>query len=65
MGEEEKLRKELKELESEHKELGAKIESLMGNTNDQLMLQRLKKRKLWLKDKIAQLYAMIYDDIIA
>jgi hypothetical protein len=64
MGEEEKLREELHALEDEHKEMDAKILALSSGS-DQLMVQRLKKRKLWLKDRIAMLNATIYDDIIA
>lgn len=65
MGEEEKAREELKLLEAEHKELDAKINELLATGKDQLMVQRHKKRKLWLKDRIAVLNAFIYDDIIA
>lgn len=65
MGEEEKAIEELKGLEKEHKELDAKINELLGSGSDQLMIQRHKKRKLWLKDRIAVLNAFIYDDIIA
>lgn len=65
MGEEEQAREELKELESEHKELDARINEISSSGTDQLLVQRLKKRKLWLKDRIAVLNAIIYDDIIA
>ncbi len=65
MGEEEKAIEELKGLEKEHKELDAKINELLSSGSDQLMIQRHKKRKLWLKDRIAVLNAFIYDDIIA
>ncbi len=65
MGEEEKARDELRVLEAEHKELDAKINSIITSGTDQLLIQRLKKRKLWLKDRIAALNSFIYDDIIA
>ncbi|MES2214812.1 MAG: DUF465 domain-containing protein [Pseudomonadota bacterium] len=32
---------------------------------DQLLTQRLKKRKLFLKDKIREIQSMLYPDIIA
>lgn len=67
MGEEEKARQELTELKAEHQKLDSKITALMAEngTFDQLLLQRLKKRKLWLKDRIATLQEFLCDDIIA
>lgn len=66
MGEEEKARKELKELKLEHKQLDNKIQRLTEEAEfDQLLVQRLKKRKLWVKDRILVLEEMLYDDIIA
>ena len=66
MGEAEKAEKELQELKQEHKELDEKIEeiTLEGNYN-QLEVQRLKKRKLQLKDRITTLQEFLCDDIIA
>jgi hypothetical protein len=34
-------------------------------TADQLMIQRLKKKKLWLRDMIARIEDRLYPDIIA
>lgn len=53
-------------LESEHRDLDDVIERLSGDKPfDQLQLQRLKKRKLVLKDEIALLRSQILPDIIA
>lgn len=66
MGEEEKLQKELDILVKEHKELDVTIRDLLDSkTQDQLRVQRLKKRKLWLKDRITQLREYLTPDIIA
>jgi hypothetical protein len=62
----ENMLSELKEYEHEHNKLNillADNEQLIAF--DQLTLQRLKKRKLWLKDKIIQLKSQLYPDIIA
>ena len=53
-------------MESEHSDLDAVIERLGEDLPfDQLKLQRLKKRKLVLKDEIAKLRSRILPDIIA
>ena len=53
-------------MESEHSDLDAVIERLGEDLPfDQLKLQRLKKRKLILKDEIANLRSRILPDIIA
>lgn len=53
-------------LESEHHDLDAVIERLAEDLPfDQLKLQRLKKRKLVLKDEITRLHSRILPDIIA
>ncbi len=53
-------------LEQEHRDLDASIVALMQQNNiDQLQVQRLKKRKLNLKDQITQLNDLIIPDIIA
>lgn len=66
MGEDEKLQKELDALVKEHQELDVNIKALVDEKiSDQLRIQRLKKRKLWLKDRIAQLQEYLYPDIIA
>ena len=53
-------------MESEHRDLDSVIERL-GEVLpfDQLKLQRLKKRKLFLKDEMAKLRSRILPDIIA
>lgn len=60
------IRKKLEELLSEHRDLDNVIDSMVKNqVFDQLQLQRLKKRKLGLKDEIIKLKALIVPDIIA
>ena len=57
---------QLHQLESEHRDLDDVIERLGEDKPfDQLKLQRLKKRKLALKDEIAKLRSRILPDIIA
>ena len=53
-------------MESEHRDLDLAIKQL-GEVLpfDQLKLQRLKKRKLFLKDEMAKLRSQILPDIIA
>jgi hypothetical protein len=53
-------------LRTEHRDLDSAIEALRALAGrDQLQLARLKKRKLRLKDEIAQLEDMAVPDIIA
>ena len=53
-------------MESEHRDLDSVIEQLVEVLPfDQLKLQRLKKRKLFLKDEMAKLRSQILPDIIA
>ena len=62
----EDLRRRLEELRSEHRDLDDVIARLAETAPfDQLRLQRLKKRKLALKDQIAQLESKLLPDIIA
>ena len=57
---------QLHELETEHRDLDDVIERLGDDKPfDQLKLQRLKKRKLALKDEITTLRSRILPDIIA
>ena len=57
---------QLHQLESEHRDLDDVIERLGHDIPfDQLKLQRLKKRKLVLKDEISKLRSQILPDIIA
>ncbi|MGH6781997.1 MAG: YdcH family protein [Sphingomonadaceae bacterium] len=53
-------------LRQEHRDLDLAIESMTEDTAaDQLALARLKKRKLRLRDEIAQLEDQLIPDIIA
>jgi hypothetical protein len=56
----------LVQMRQEHRDLDAAIEALRASpSTDQLQLARLKKRKLRLKDEIAQLEDQLIPDIIA
>jgi len=60
------LKARLYALESEHRDLDDVIERLSEDKPfDQLQLQRLKKRKLVLKDEMALVRSRILPDIIA
>ncbi|SFD52352.1 hypothetical protein SAMN04488523_101237 [Sulfitobacter brevis] len=66
MKNEDVLRVELEVFRSEHRDLDTAIHAMVERgTSDQLMLQRLKKRKLWLKDTIARIEDRLTPDIIA
>ncbi|MET4127911.1 YdcH family protein [Roseovarius sp. MBR-6] len=66
MKNEEVLRVELEEFRREHRDLDEAIRALQDRgTADQLTLQRLKKKKLWLRDTIARIEDRLYPDIIA
>jgi len=66
MSEKEALREKLVELELEHRDLDDVIARLTERAPyDQLQLQRLKKRKLVLKDQMSRLEALLHPDIIA
>lgn len=63
---EEVLKLELEVFRSEHRDLDEAIRALQATgTFDQLTLQRLKKKKLQLKDKIAIIEDRLTPDIIA
>ena len=60
------IRRKLTELQSEHRDLDDVISRITGDGPfDQLQVRRLKKRKLLLKDQIAQLESELLPDIIA
>lgn len=60
------LRALLARLEQEHRDLDAAIEALAASPgSDLIQVQRLKKRKLVLRDKIRQIEDQITPDIIA
>jgi Uncharacterized conserved small protein containing a coiled-coil domain len=62
----EKMREQLAALKSEHRDLDDIIQRLTdGGPYDPLQIQRLKKRKLVLKDMIAKLESKLLPDIIA
>lgn len=57
---------EIEGLRQEHRDLDAAIAALQAATTvDQLQVQRLKKRKLALRDRISKLEDAITPDIIA
>lgn len=63
---EEVLRVELEFFRQEHRDLDQAIVALSNMaTADRLMIQRLKKKKLQLKDKITRLEDRLTPDIIA
>ncbi|MEE8144241.1 MAG: DUF465 domain-containing protein [Kiloniellales bacterium] len=60
------IRKKLAQLQSEHRDLDDVISRItVGGAFDQLQIQRLKKRKLRLKDQISQLENQLVPNIIA
>lgn len=60
------VRNELAQLRQEHRDLDDAIEALHGQPRpDTLQIQRLKKRKLALKDRISALEDKLLPDIIA
>ena len=67
LSEEEKaLHARLKELRLEHSDLDASIEALLRlPLPDQLMVARMKRRKLTLRDEITRIEAIVLPDIIA
>ena len=65
-GNTEALRERLEKLKSEHRNLDETIRQLTSQGSfDQLQIQRLKKKKLALKDEIQRLEDRIFPDIIA
>ena len=62
----EEMKRRLADLKTEHRDLDDVIARLLDKAPfDQLQLQRLKKRKLLLKDEISQLESRLLPDIIA
>ncbi len=59
------LRARLATLVQEHRDLDAAIDAMEKTGRDQLALSRLKKRKLYLKDEIAEIGTNLLPDIIA
>ncbi len=66
MDDKEAIRKRLEEVKLEHRDLDDAIARVTENPPfDQLTIQRLKKRKLALKDEISRLQDLLLPDIIA
>jgi hypothetical protein len=64
--EETELRAQLARLRQEHRDLDAAIEALQASpASDILQVQRLKKRKLFLRDRISHIEDQLTPDIIA
>lgn len=60
------LRRRLEELRTEHRDLDDVIARIAEAAPfDQLQMQRLKKRKLQIKDQIAKVESLLLPDIIA
>lgn len=60
------LERMLEQLKTEHRDLDIIIQQLTDSVPvDFLRLQRLKKRKLFLKDSISKIESMLVPDIIA
>lgn len=60
------LERKLEELKSEHRDLDDVIARIADEVPfDQLQVQRLKKRKLQLKDQMARIQSLLLPDIIA
>ena len=60
------LKKQLDNIQLEHRDLDDVIDHLIETRPfDQLQIQRLKKRKLALKDQISKLESRLLPDIIA
>jgi len=67
MDDQDEIRGKLNELRTEHRDLDQAIAALSATSGgfESLSLQRLKKRKLQLKDQIAKLESRLLPDIIA
>ncbi|MEP4032673.1 DUF465 domain-containing protein [Roseibium polysiphoniae] len=60
------VRIELAQLRQEHRDLDAAVEALsVAGNADALQMQRLKKKKLLIKDRISSLEDQLFPDIIA
>jgi hypothetical protein len=61
----EALKAKIVELKKEHRELDEAIARVEQGGSDGIRLQRMKRRKLALKDQIAKLESQLLPDIIA
>ncbi len=60
------IQRRILELQTEHRDLDEVVDALARTPNvDQLLLQRMKKRKLQLKDQIARLKSRLIPDLDA
>jgi hypothetical protein len=60
------LEAELERLKQEHRDLDSAIDALLATSGyDRLQVQRLKKRKLQLRDRITRIDDQLFPDIIA
>lgn len=60
------LRRQVERLREEHRDLDAALEALINaSASDRLQMQRFKKRKLILRDRLQQLEDLLTPDIIA
>jgi hypothetical protein len=63
---ESELRTQLSRLKQEHRDLDAAIAALEAMSGfDRIQVQRLKKRKLLIKDHISEIEDQLFPDIIA
>ena len=63
---EQQLKSELERLKQEHRDLDSAIDALTTVPgSDRLQVQRLKKRKLQLRDQIQRIEDQLFPDIIA
>ena len=66
MNEHENLKEQLEHLKAEHRDLDDAILALSQRSlPDMIQIQRLKKRKLILRDEITQIESKLLPDIIA
>ncbi len=64
--EEKSIQRRILELQTEHRDLDKVVKKLSESSDvDQLMLRRLKKRKLQLKDQITRLKSKLIPDLDA
>ena len=59
------IRRQIERLREEHRDLDAAIEALNNAGGDRLQMQRLKKRKLALRDRLTMFEDISTPDIIA
>jgi hypothetical protein len=66
MSKQDELRERLVEMKSEHRDLDDAIQALSQRAvPDMIQIQRLKKRKLFLRDEIIKIESTLLPDIIA